>query len=221
MKKIFVPWNEIKSKNSNRCIQHGEFAKFLDEASSDDIIIFTDGDIVLQRQFNDDEIDMILNLKSDEFYANYNMHKNSTMYRVIDYVGGDRNKLLRFVKNRLNIEEEDLKGYKEMNTGVLISSKENFLKLAEIYSEYYEEITQLIPGFWNQQFLINLIINKFFNYSDLSYDFHTHIHHSKLTSDGCIYDESTQMGVPYPVTKKNNKFIINEKVILFAHKFPL
>ncbi len=221
MKKVFVPWNEIKSKNYNRCIQHGEFAKFLDEANSDDIIIFTDGDIVLQRQFNDEEIDMILNLKSDEFLANYNMHKNSTMHRVIDHVGGDRNELIRFAKNRLDINEEELKNYKEMNTGVLISTKSNFLKLANIYSDYYTEITHLIPGFWNQQFLINLVVNKFFKYVDLPYSFHTHIHHSTLTDDGCIYNESTQMGVPSPVTRKNNQYVIDNQVILFAHKFPL
>jgi len=219
IKKIHIPWNDIKSKNTNKCIQHGEFARYLESLEEDDKIIFTDGDIVLQRDLHDEEKDRIFSLESGTFLANYNMHLGSNMARVLQYVGADVDILLEYLKKTFSLSLQELEKYKEMNTGVLIGSKKDFIRLSELYSEHYSNLSKIITGFWNQQFLINIIVNKFFSYKDLPYEFHTHTHHSIRTKEGCAYDNFHKMGVPSIVTTRDEKFIINDTTILFAHKF--
>lgn len=220
IEKIFISWEEIESKNVNKCIQHGEFARYVTKANDEDILIFTDGDIVLQRDFTNQELELIKNLKSNHFLANFNLCYNSNMKQVLSYVGADIYKLTNFLLNNYISNINELENYKEMNTGVLIGRKKDFIKLANLYKEKYEELKSIITGFWNQQFLINIIINKYFNYDLLHYNFHTHIHHSIKTNDGCMPDYINGFGVPIPVIKNsNNKYTINNDIILFAHKF--
>lgn len=221
VKKILCPWKSIVAKNSNRCVQHGEFANFFDEARDDDIIIFTDGDIVQQRLPTDQEIEQISNIRSGVFMANYNIHKHSKLSRLLqdtNYANPEELKI--FCSTSFDVTYEDTYNYKEMNTGVLIGHKHDFLKLSKIYSSAYEQLRSIIPGFWNQQFLINLIVNKFFQYEDLRYQFHTHTHHSLRTSDGgAVYNQETKQGVPEPVINTDHGYTIHNEVILFAHKF--
>lgn len=220
IQKILCPWSEIRAKNSNRCIQHGEFVEVFKEANDDDIIIFTDGDIVLQRDFTEQEIQMLLSLNEGEFMANYNLHKDSRMSELFGRWFADPNRLFEYCNKYYGVTFEELKSFKEMNTGVLVGHKSDFRKLHQLYSRSYEQLKPIISGFWNQQFLINLIINKHFSYKDLSYQFHSHIHHSKRTPDrGCEFDHSHSNGVPSRVYLEDGKFKIYGETILFAHKF--
>lgn len=219
IQKIFINWKEINSKNTNKCIQHGEFARYLDFLDDDDKIIFTDGDILLQREFNQEELNLVQNLKENTFLANFNLHQNSNMLEVLFHLGCQPSQAQDFVQTNFSTSQSDLLFFKEMNTGVLVGSKKDFISLSEIYAQHYDELKKIVPGFWNQQFLINMVINKFFNYHPIGYEIHGHIHHSIPTITGCVPDIKRNMGVPSPITQKEGKYMINDKVILFAHKF--
>lgn len=215
--KKFINWQNIKSKNRNKCIQHGEFVNFFEECDDDDVIIFTDGDIILQREFSDDEIELIKNIPENTFLANYNYKFESTLEDINSVA--DLNILLSFLKRNYDIERQDLLDYKEMNTGVLIGRKKDFFALSELYQKHFDEISRIIDGIHCQQYLINVIINKYFNYIPLDYTFHSHAHHSIRNSDeSYTYDKTHSCGVPSPLILKENKYHYENKEILFAHK---
>jgi hypothetical protein len=216
--KKFIDWNLIKAKNINKCIQHGEFVNFLPECNDDDIIIFTDGDIILQREFSDKEFEMIKNIPKNTFLANFNYKLNSTLEDIKN--PSDMNsKLLTFLKDNYDIDEDDLKSYKEMNTGVLIGRKKDFHKLSLLYEKTFYKIFEIINHFCSQQYLINVLINKYFNYLPLDYTFHSHAHHSIRNEDESYsYDTVHNSGVPSKLILKNDTYYYNNSVILFAHK---
>lgn len=216
--KIFINQDKIKSPNYNYCIQHGEFSEYLIEANDDDVIIFTDGDIIMQREINEKEIDQILNLSDNTFLANYNLFNGSTL---LDYYEqfSSKDKLIDFLRKNFNIKIDDLKNMQEMNTGILIGTKKNFTELCNLYKKYYEEAKKVNSHFSNQQMLINILINKFFKYKNLSYEFHTHSHHSVRVNFNLYHkDLITKHGVPKPIHKKNDLWFFDDKLILFAHK---
>lgn len=215
--KTFIDWKDIKSKNTNKCIQHGEFVNFFEECSEEDIIVFTDGDIVLQREFSDEEIELIKNIPERTFLANFNFKLDSSLEDIMSVA--DERTLLNFLKTNYDIERNDLKNYKEMNTGVLIGRKKDFHELSELYGETFNQISRIINGIHCQQYLINVIINKYFNYIPLDYSFHSHAHHSIRNSDeSYTYDEKVQSGVPSKLVFKDGKYEYKDQIILFAHK---
>src|SRR4030067_2830951 len=61
---ITIPEEVFTNITTNLCVQAGEFLPYCkDFLNGEDIIIFTDGDIRLQRKFNISELSMINNLK--------------------------------------------------------------------------------------------------------------------------------------------------------------
>jgi len=217
IEKKYINWRDIKSKNTNKCIQHGEFVKFFPECNDDDIIIFTDGDIILQREFFDDEINLIQNIPENTFLANFNYKLNSSLDDIKD--PNTFGRISQFLKSNYDINPHDIKNYKEMNTGVLIGRKKDFSKLSDLYELTHQELKSIINHFCYQQYLINVIINKYFNYIPLDYTFHSHAHHSiRNTDESYEYDSIRKSGVPSKLILKDEKYYYEDKVILFAHK---
>lgn len=215
--KKYIPWEDIKAKNSNRCIQHGEFVNFFPECDDEDIIIFTDGDIILQREFSDKELEMIRSLPENTFLANFNYKLNSSLEDIKDPATFGR--ICDFLKSRYDIEPGELKNYKEMNTGVLIGRKKDFKTLSELYAETHQELQSIINHFCYQQYLINVIIGKYFNYIPLDYSFHSHCHHSIRNGDESYsYNTLRNSGVPSRLILDGGNYFYDDKVILFAHK---
>ena len=216
IEKKFIPWNEINSKNTNRCIQHGEFARYLPECGDDDIIIFTDGDIVLQREFTDEEIEMIKSLPENTFYANYNYRYRSSLEDIID--PNTIGRISDFLNRHYGISRNQLTEFAEMNTGVLIGRKKDFIKLSELYNEHHQELLGIIGHFCYQQYLINVVIGKHFNYKELDYTFHSHSHHSVKNGERYTFWPERNSGVPSDLIPKDGIYHYKDTPILFAHK---
>lgn len=189
----------IKKKNINNCIQHGEFlnSNSFNTISDNDVIVYTDGDIILQRKLKDSEINFLRNLENDDIFVGYNASPTDTLY----------DEYLRL--NPIDIDytkyfEEDLKNIKVYNTGVLCMNKKTWLKLKEYYIQDYDQISNLFSHYAKQQWFLCFLFKKYnFNVIEMNYDLHCHPYY----------------GYPPNVYKENNIIKYKGETILFNHKW--
>ena len=186
-------------KNSINCLQHGEFIKadgFDDLISDDDVIVFTDGDMILQRSLSEDELMRFRNLKHNDVFIGYNESIDDNLMK-------EYKRLLPtgYISDIFKIDLSKIKCY---NSGVIGATKATFKKLSQFYGELYGDIDKMMRYYSKQQWLISFIIgSKFFNVIEMDYDIHNHTHYG-------IVDGS----------KIENKIVTyNDKIVLFKHKW--
>ena len=166
----------LPSKFINRteinCLQHGEFIKsegFDDIVNDDDIIFYTDGDIILQRNLNEKELKKYKNITHDDVIIGYNESKE-------DSLKNEYNRILPVKNNPFN----DLNEYKKIkcyNTGVIGMTKKTWKKLMDLYSPLFPDVNASFKYYSKQQWLICLILGtKGFNIIEMDFDEHNHLH---------------------------------------------
>lgn len=191
---------QLVSPNQNNCIQHGEFIKALgfDElVGDDDVIFFTDGDMWIQRNLTEDEINYFKSFKDGDVYVGYNASIDDTLKN--EYYRLGPTKILPEVFNI------DMSKYKIYNTGVLAMNKRTWNKLVGYYNMYFKEVNQMVHHYAKQQWLISFIIGTMdFNIIEMGYDIHNHTHYP--SPEGTTIDEDG-------VVRFENK------VVLFKHKW--
>ena len=186
-------------RNSINCTQHGEFIKaegFDDIVGDDDVIVFTDGDMILQRNLNEVELNKFRGLKYGDVFIGYNASPEDTLekeYRRLLPTGS--------IPENFRVDLTKIKCY---NSGVIAATKSTFRKLLNHYSEMYGEVDKMMRYYPKQQWLISFIIGtKDFNIIEMGYDIHNHSH--------------------YPTAKGSNinkgVVIYNGEVVLFKHKW--
>jgi hypothetical protein len=191
--------NKYLYKNSINCLQHGEFIKsdgFDDLIMEDDVIVFTDGDMILQRNLSEDELMKFRNLKHGDVFIGYNESPNDDLLK-------EYNRLLPTGYKPM-IFKTNLSKIKCYNSGVISATKSTFKKILHHYSELYGEIDKMMGYYAKQQWLISYIIGtENFNVIEMGYDIHNHTHFKKA--------EGSEI---------NNKIVTyNDKVVLFKHKW--
>ena len=192
--------SKIVSPNENNCIQHGEFIKsdgFDDLVNDEDVIFFTDGDMFLQRNLTEDEINYFKSFKDDDVYVGY----NASIYDTL------KNEYYRLLPTNIlpNIFNIDMSKYKIYNTGVLAMNKKTWTKLCNYYNKYYSEINVMFTHYAKQQWLISFIIGTMdFNIIEMGYDLHNHTHYPSPV--GTTIDDDG-------VVKFENK------IVLFKHRW--
>lgn len=196
--KVFkVNPESIVKKNSNNCIQHGEFlnSKNFDNYSDSDIIVFTDGDMTLQRNLNENEIKILRNLNDDDVYIGYNQSPNDTL--VNEYF---RLQPTQHIPEMFN----NIGKIKVYNTGVVGMNKKTWNKLKNRYIELYDSINQLFRHYAKQQWLICYIIGtEKYNIIEMGYEVHNHTHYPS----------------PIGTTNENGLVKYNGETVLFKHRW--
>lgn len=191
--------------NINNCVQHGEFL-ITDEMMSlddQDIICFTDGDIILQRGLNKKEKKMLSGMKDGDVMVGYNASPKDTLYNEalrLEYTG-------KVVDGITNIDLREIPIY---NTGVFIANKKTWWMLYEKYKELWPSVEDMFEHYAKQQWLISYIVNADeYNVIEMDYGLHSHGHY----------------GIPFWVyfdmRDKNDPLGIamyKEEKILFRHK---
>jgi len=66
-----IELSSVRCRNPNRCLQHGEFLEAL-QCEPDDIIVFTDADMVMQRPMDENEVRMVGSLEDGDVAVGYN-----------------------------------------------------------------------------------------------------------------------------------------------------
>jgi calcineurin-like phosphoesterase family protein len=190
--------DDCKVINQNNCIQHGEFlnSKEMTDLADDDVICFTDGDIILQRRMSSGEIELLRNLGDNDVLVGYNASPDDTLYNEamrLSYTGA-------VVPGLTDI---DLRKIKVYNTGVLTMNKKTWWSVYKKYLEYWDRVDSMFTHYAKQQWLLSLIVNTMgYNVIEMSYQMHSHGHGG--TPIGCYYKDSFAMN--------------NGKKILFRHK---
>lgn len=165
-------YEDFINKNKINCIQHGEFInhRYIQSLSEDTIVLFTDGDIIMQRPFSDNELDM-LNLDNNQFLVGYNESENDTLLAESFRL----NKISNIYDNLLKIDNwHNIPCY---NTGVIAAKLSSWKKLFSIYTDKWNFIDNTFDHYAKQQWLICLILYEYFNVKIMPYSFHTHGHY--------------------------------------------
>lgn len=194
----YVNPQNVKALTSKNCLQHGEFlnSEYFNSISDEDVIIFTDGDMELQRNFTEEELTFIRNLKDNEVYVGYNESPTDTLLN--EYYR------LSPLKPHFNLFPINIGASKIYNTGVLCMNKKTWNRLKDEYVDGFSFINGLFIHYAKQQWLICLLFSKN-NYKifEMSYEIHNHNHYPPAVGS------ENKNGV---VTYKN-------KIVLFKHRW--
>jgi hypothetical protein len=178
----FLPHELNRGEPGNTCAQHGSFLQVVD-GPDDETLIFTDGDILLQRPFTHNEMSWLANIPANTVSACYNSGPHENLYvqgtmiqPIVD---------MSVVQKRYGSVLQRGMGW---NVGVLVAKRSTYRKLYELYMLQYDEVCRYFHHAARQQWLMNLIIAENFQAQVMPYSFHANGHFGM--PPGCIYDES-------------------------------
>lgn len=191
--------SKLRAKNINNCIQHGEFiyGDFFNDLDDNDIIFFTDGDIILQRNLTEKELEEYRNFKDGDVYVGYNESPTDTLENESQRIGQ-----IIPTPSELVADWSKVKIY---NTGVLAMNKKTWLRLLEDYIVLFPIVETTFRHYAKQQWLLSFIIGtKDYNIIEMPYHIHNHKHY------------------PSPIGSRidnNGTVFFNDSVVLFKHKW--
>ncbi len=161
---------QVQSPNSNSCLQHGGFLPALDFVAPDDILIFTDADIQMQRPFREEEMAFLRSFEAGEVGVGYNRSKD-------DFLCEEAGRLLPQVSiDELRSQYPGIDKLKTYNTGVLVASRRTYEKLYGRYNECWADLEGLFGRYAKQQWLLSYLIQTDFKPRILPDSIHTHGH---------------------------------------------
>ena len=198
--KVFdVKPESIIKNNVNNCIQHGEFlnSESFNDYLETDIIVFTDGDMTLQRNLTESDINGLRNLKDGDVFIGYNQSPNDTLeneYFRLQPIDNDPYK-------HFNLNLNQIKVY---NTGVMGMNIKTWEKLKNSYIEKFDLINPLFAHYAKQQWLICYILGtENYNIIEMGYNIHNHTHYPS----------------PIGTTNENGLVKYNDEIVLFKHRW--
>jgi len=155
------------------CLQNGEFLnhEFFSSVDDNDIICFTDGDLLMQRSLSDSEISLIKNLGDTDVLMQVNGYEGEPL-------------LEEYKKLNPRISYNDLckkiggvpKEYAVYNTGVIIAKKKSWKVIREKYLELLSIIDDAFEHNARMQWLVSFVVNKYLTPKLMSPTIHTHFH---------------------------------------------
>lgn len=160
------------SPGETESLQHGGWLPYL-PIDAADTVIFTDGDIFMQREFSPDEWAALENWPAQAMGVSYNAGPTQTLLHEALF------------KLRPKVRPGDFLEHWGLNTlngacfnvGVMVGKRATFDKLYTLYNERWDEIGQCLAHPARQQWLIGFIlIDRGFDIHILPYTFHTHAH---------------------------------------------
>jgi len=195
IKTTYVDIKSLSSLTEINCVQHGEFLKSSDikDIKDNDIIFFTDGDIFLQRNLTDLEIDKFRQIKDNDIYVGYNASRNDTLLDEYNRLSPNGNDL-----DFINL---DLSKYKVYNTGVLAMNKSTWVKVCSEYIDKFDDVNNKFGHYAKQQWLLSYIFIDY-NVIEMDYDIHNHNIYGMVTG----------------TTYENNYVFYEKNKCLFRHK---
>lgn len=166
---------QLECKNMHKSPQYGDFLNAYinnDIHVDDDIIIFIDGDVILQRSFTQDELNIILKYNEGDFGVNYNENSSDSILKEA---------------YRLQVRQNILSFMREWwpdsiippcyNTGVSVASGKTWSFMASKFKSFWKKEQEFIVH-PSAQWLMSWLLSKdsYFNLQLLSLSFHTHSH---------------------------------------------
>jgi hypothetical protein len=197
---ITVPITAEQNRGSpveSRCIQHGSFLNVID-CDFNDTLIYTDGDMVMQRPFTDDELEWLEMLPINVVACGWNSAPDETL--VMEATR------LRPIKSLPEATErfgEWIHTKNCYNIGVLAAKKATWEHIYQEYMKMWDEMATWFEHGARQQWLVSYLIGRDLTHEVMPYTFHTHGHYA--LPEGI----SIRQGIAYYL----------DSVILFRHRF--
>ena len=206
IKFIRINSEQIKSPNSNKCMQHGGFLEVLDFISDDSIIIFTDTDITVQRPFNESELQLLRNCKDEDVLVNLNMSEEQTLLMDTEIFSPN------IAVSELTKKYPEITAFKSYNTGVICANCRTYKRIYQQYNQYWPGFSPLFDAYVKQQFLLTYIIQKHFHLKSLPY-----IIHSQANSTPVRESTHKRIGYIGEIGPVAFKLCIGSDVAVFNH----
>lgn len=152
-KYVFVNENQVIAPHANRCMQHGAFINFLNQAPND-VVLFTDSDMQMQRRMWPEEMSMLRNLRHGEVFVGENKDANETLYEEAKYL----RPFVDIASLPEVFKEANIKTAKCYNTGVMAATVSTFSLILEEYAMGIQGIDYIFEHYARQQWLISYIL---------------------------------------------------------------
>jgi hypothetical protein len=187
---------DMESQNGGQMLQNGNFAKLDCTLSDNDVICFTDCDIVMQRPFSEEEIKMLEHWPDATFGIGWNANPGDTLREEIQRINVSHHQLS--VLNRYE-------GWENMgcyNCGVVVAKAKDWRALFAIFCKEFDLFYRTFPYKSSIQWLICWIVQRHFKHQLLDGSIHSHGH----------------FGIPEGVTLDEKREVFyNGTKVLFRH----
>lgn len=195
---LYLKYEQIESLGDIGCIQHGEFLNhtYFNSVNDEDIICFTDGDVLMQRPLTDKEINDFKNIKDGEVLLQVNSYKGESLYE--EYKKLSPKISYQELSNKLGGISDNFHVY---NGGVIIANKKTWSILKEKYIKYHKINDNAFANYARIQWLLCFVINKYLKPVLMPPSIHTHFHAGPVINSKFI----------------DNKLYVNDQMCLFSH----
>jgi hypothetical protein len=182
----------IAAMNPNRCMQHGAFVQFMG-ADDDDVILFTDADIRIQRLAWSQEMELLRELKHGDVFVGPNRDEGETLIEEATYL----RPVIDLDAVPALFTEADITMLKCYNTGVMAATAKTFSSVYEEYVRSYHKVEHLFEHYARQQWLLSYIFGHRgdMRVRPMSQAFHMHGCHGMPQHGGWNGQNYTFMGV--------------------------
>lgn len=185
----------LGAPQETECPQHGSFLQVVD-GEPDEVLIFTDGDIILQRPFSDDEMQWSTSLPTDTVACGYNSGPNETLKVEAERLWP------RFPMSRIDaiFGLLDRPCY---NIGVIVARRSTWERIYTEYMKHWQTVTDAMAHPARQQWLVVHTIHSLgIQVRVTPYSFHANGHYGM--PPGCSYGDG--------------KLYAGDDLVAFRHK---
>lgn len=154
------------------CVQHGDWLhspKLQAELNPTDVVVFTDGDMLLQRGLNDSELMLLRTLQDNEVYIGRNKDLNDTLADEAERIQPTPGYRISGVPDTKN---------PVYNGGVIAMQVQTWLRFYSLYKGHWPVFQDYFHHYAKGQWLISWILGRFgFNVMMQPLSFHCHNHY--------------------------------------------
>lgn len=182
----FSTRNNLSNRKNYICLESGEFINFYN-FNDDDVLILTDYDVVMQRPFHDNEIEILNNFPNDKFGLNLDSYNDNTLHNI-NYLG---------INNFFNDVDPKWRIY---NAGVQVAKISTWKTLYNEWSKLSDYVFKNCTHHAAGQLLFNYIVQK----NNMVYEMPLSFHNAHWFDDT-------------PSNIKNSKLFVGDDIVLFNH----
>lgn len=169
------------------CVQHGDWLhseKLKQRLDMTDVVVFTDGDMLMQRPLNDSELMLLRTLQDNEVFMGRNKDEHDTLKAEAERIQPTMHFRLAQVPDQDGII---------YNGGVIAMQVQTWLRFYSIYKAHWPIFQTYFNHYAKGQWLISWILNRFgFNMLMQPLTFHQHNHYptapnTSIDEQGNVY----------------------------------
>jgi hypothetical protein len=166
-------------ENRTKCLQHGEFLQYLIPLTARDVVIFTDADMLMQRAFSQDELELFCSLGADEVLLGPNGDTADTLHDEAQLLLAHDDANVEQRARATDLLRTALPEWWDMparNTGVVICQLQTYRRLYDLTRAVLPVCEAAFAHYAALQFAICYAVGRWLRGHVLSRSIHTHGH---------------------------------------------